>query len=177
MAYQLGMFAPLSFEGTSSERGRVFSLQVKNTRKWIQTYKYLKPGFLVVSPFITWTDLSRYVDVCMRWVSERRFYMTFFFVCVCAMSCLTDRPHFHLILLQWRSRMTWTTNQSYHETVQFRHAAMQVPGARSQHRRCRRNSQWDVHSKLAALAQLLSLVIDPFNSSTNLCYIFQSTLL
>lgn len=33
MAYQLGIFAPLSFEDTSQERGLVFFLQVKNIRK------------------------------------------------------------------------------------------------------------------------------------------------
>lgn len=38
MAYQLGIFLPLSSEDTSQERGLVFSLQVKNIRKWIQMY-------------------------------------------------------------------------------------------------------------------------------------------
>lgn len=33
MAYQLGIFAPLSSEDTSQERGLVFSLQIQNTRK------------------------------------------------------------------------------------------------------------------------------------------------
>lgn len=33
MAYLLSIFAPLSFEDTSQERGLVFCLQFKNTRK------------------------------------------------------------------------------------------------------------------------------------------------
>lgn len=45
--------------------------------------KCLKPlSFLVASPINTWTDLSHYVAVSMRWVSVRRHNGTLFFIFV-----------------------------------------------------------------------------------------------
>lgn len=121
-----------------------------------------------------WLPLSpklmsvNYFDACVRWMFESRFKMTF--------SVLWIVLHIDFMFI-------WSSCNGAQERDELvipcenavstcSHA---IPGALNMRRR--HTSQGDMHSKLATLTQLLRLIIDPFHSSTSLCYIFQSTLL
>lgn len=110
-----------------------------------------------VSPFITCTDLSQLLWHVYEIVFERRFNTTYFIVLwivlqidlIFIWSCYNGA--------QERDEPLVTPCENAVSTV-----AMQVPGAHNM--RWRQTSQWGVHSKLAALAQLLSLIIDPLTA-------------